>query len=117
MELPAYPYYQDLVCKADLNLRLSVIFDSHQSLCPIFPSILPRRPGLRNRFHPFDYPGKDTKYRNIIPRVLYSARMLPIATPLILPLGPIVAKNYSFSRIDFCYYCIICIFVDELRYV
>jgi len=80
------PTYQDLVCKADFELPESVILDSsHHVLPPIFPHILSRSPGLRNRFHPFNLPLKDTK--NFIPRVLYSS-FVPIsakATPCNLP--------------------------------
>src|SRR6218665_2671028 len=50
-----YPSYQNVVCKADLKVLESVIFDSRHVLCPIFPPSL-LRPGLHKCFNPFDLP-------------------------------------------------------------
>src|SRR6218665_1183155 len=45
-------------------------------LRPLFPPILTRRPGLRERAHPFTLPLKDDK--QCIPRVLYRALLPPV---------------------------------------
>src|SRR6218665_267200 len=67
--LPSMFLIKTLPASAELKLLESVIFDSRNIPRPTFPPILPRRPGLRNRFNPFHLPIKNTK--NFMPRVLY----------------------------------------------
>ena len=49
----------------------AVIPSSDLVLRPLFPPIIPRRPGLRRRQHEFTLPEKD--YRKFIPRILFRA--------------------------------------------
>ena len=95
--------------------RLMLVFTYVQP-CPAsnISSILPRRPGLRNRYTPLTFQSKTLRTLFFESSI---APLSPIATSVILPLGSIVVKNYSFSKLEFCYYCLICICVSESRCV
>ena len=66
---PNSPPFSDVVLAAEDGLLSAVIFNSSHVLRPLFPSILSRRPGLRERSHPSDLPLKDDN--NYIHRILY----------------------------------------------
>ena len=95
-------------CKAGLKLLKSVIFDSQHILRPIFPPIFSRRPGLRNRFRPFDL---SIKFH--LARTLYIESSLSPLFPkqphVVFSQGSIVVADCSLFKLEFCYHCIICI--------
>src|SRR6218665_1586269 len=80
--LPAHcQTFNSLVNTAEDRLLSSVIRNSYPVLRPLFPPLLPSRPGLRKRAHPFPLPLKDDK--QCIPRVLYRALLPPVTCPVL----------------------------------
>ena len=116
---PAYPRQQAYRKQPACVMRLGpflvrLVFANEKACrvqtCPasnVFP-IVPRRPGLRNRFHTFDHLIKDTK--NFIHRVhplCVQLPYLPPKPPVIFQTGSTLVNNYGFYKLEFCDYCMV----------